>query len=140
MLRCSLAALSIVLFNGIAKTEQIDAANNKEESSLENSDDDPMPLYGQVVTDPWELLAAWFYQDWVEDYGDIDNAIEMYLDNTDLAGRVKLKNDLEAFLLQTSELSNKQLLEEWYKLGAEGWDPKVDLRMKLEELLQQLSG
>ena len=81
-----------------------------------------------------QQLAAWFHQDWKLLSGSADAAIRSYLGGIAGPRREQLRSELAKFLRDHQGTSDRELLESWYALGAQGWQAGLDIRRTLADV------
>lgn len=76
-----------------------------------------------------------FYQDWDLVFPNFLEGAAMYLKGLSPERRALLGSQLDQFLRENDNASPEELKKKWFGLGAEAWQPGLEVRTGLREML-----
>lgn len=86
-----------------------------------------------------QKFASWFHQDWDLIFPDFYQGAKMYFNNIS-AERIKvLKQELKEFLDKYRGSKSSKLEQAWFRLGAEAWQPDLDIYMTLNDFIDLIN-
>lgn len=85
-----------------------------------------------------QKFALQFHQDWDLVFPDFLQGTAMYLQRIPPTRRMQLKIELGQFMMENENASAADLRSRWVKLGAEAWQPNLDIREGLGEILAMM--
>ena len=83
-------------------------------------------------------FARWFHQDFDLLNADANNFGREYFGSLPIKKRQALKSEMKKLLEEYPGKKQKGLRKAWFRLGAEWWDPKQDLRASFEAWIEEL--
>lgn len=86
-----------------------------------------------------ERFAEWFHQDFSLMFPDLDDGVSEYTVTLTPARRLKLKGELEQLVSDYPGKESKGLRNAWFRLGAQGWPQRKDLRVEIEKWIRALT-
>ena len=82
-----------------------------------------------------QQFAQWFGQDWKYLYANFYSGTELYLKSLSTSRRSALKEQLSGFLQKEANSSDDDIRRRWIELGAQAWQPDLDIREGLNGML-----
>jgi hypothetical protein len=83
-------------------------------------------------------FACWFNQDFDLLGGDANNFAREYFSSLPVKKRQALKSEMKKLLNEFPGKKQKGLINAWFRLGAQWWDRKQDLRASFEAWIEEL--
>jgi len=83
-----------------------------------------------------QKFAMYFHQDWKLVFPDFYTGAEMYLSSIKTEQKVLLKNQLSDFISLHRNSSPAIVKTEWLKLGAQGWQKRLNIIDTLSEFVR----